>query len=280
MAVNQSQVDNILSSASADDPEVKMQNLQDEVDLLKKSVKKLLIDLRERMNEIENPFILGSQTPQAPPVDIPLPEETVETEETPVSEPVPPEITQEIPQAMTSNVPLQPQAQPLQGMSATEQLAADENLLRSLQEKLGTLSGQQKKAEESSDHQKLRLHKLHRMFEWTDKMVKKYGHDRLEIMVDTYKTMGYLSIETCRQVKDIARLMPDSLGESHDVSSDEFVSELYVLNRILTPADSSLDRDMIEVLMERKAPVAKDFAKKTTPKKEEREPWTEMLDRI
>jgi len=59
MAVNQSQVDHILSSASADDPEVKMQNLQDEVDLLKKSVKKLLIDLRERMNHLRRPLQLS-----------------------------------------------------------------------------------------------------------------------------------------------------------------------------------------------------------------------------
>ena len=63
MAVNQSQVDHILSTASADDPEVKLQNLQDEVDLLKKSVKKLLIDLRERMNEMDNPFIISSGLP-------------------------------------------------------------------------------------------------------------------------------------------------------------------------------------------------------------------------
>ena len=63
MAVNQSQVDHILSTASADDPEVKLQNLQDEVDLLKKSVKKLLIDLRERMNEMDNPFIIATALP-------------------------------------------------------------------------------------------------------------------------------------------------------------------------------------------------------------------------
>ena len=35
MAVNQAQVDHIISSASADDPEVKLLKLQDEVDLIK-----------------------------------------------------------------------------------------------------------------------------------------------------------------------------------------------------------------------------------------------------
>ena len=72
MSINQSQVDHIISSASVDDPEVKLQNLQDEVDLLKKSVKKLLIDIRERMNELENPFILASAA-SSPPSANPAP---------------------------------------------------------------------------------------------------------------------------------------------------------------------------------------------------------------
>src|SRR5512136_3019355 len=58
MAVNQSQVDHIITAASEDDPEVKLQNLEREVDLIKTSIKRLLIDIRERMNELENPFTL------------------------------------------------------------------------------------------------------------------------------------------------------------------------------------------------------------------------------
>ena len=38
----------------------------------------------------------------------------------------------------------------------------------------------------------------------------------------------------------------------HDIRADEFVSELYELNHILNPSDSTLDRDMIEVLMEKR----------------------------
>ena len=58
MAVNQSQVDHIITAASEDDPEVKLQNLEREVDLIKTSIKRLLMDIRERMNELENPFAL------------------------------------------------------------------------------------------------------------------------------------------------------------------------------------------------------------------------------
>jgi hypothetical protein len=46
--------------------------------------------------------------------------------------------------------------------------------------------------------------------------------------------------------------MPANLGEEHEVGPDEFVAELYALNRILAPNDTSLDRDMIEVMMEQR----------------------------
>ena len=59
MAVNQAQVDHIISTASADDPEVKLLKLQDEVELIKTSIKRLLIDIRERMNDLENPIIVS-----------------------------------------------------------------------------------------------------------------------------------------------------------------------------------------------------------------------------
>ena len=65
MAVNQAQVDHIITAASEDDPEVKLQNLEREVDLIKTSIKRLLMDIRERMNEMENPFTLAP--PEGPP---------------------------------------------------------------------------------------------------------------------------------------------------------------------------------------------------------------------
>lgn len=64
--------------------------------------------------------------------------------------------------------------------------------------------------------------------------------------------MGYISRESCDEIKEISRLMPANLGDEHEVGPDEFVSELYALNRILSPNDASLDRDMIEVMMEQR----------------------------
>jgi len=287
MAINQSQVDHIISSASADDPEVKLQNLQDEVDLLKKSIKKLLIDIRERMNEMENPFIVASIQPEVGK-SVPSPERSNEELNKPVPIPEqnavqPSSYGETDPQVI--HVPLNTGTPQQSGMQISEgkpstafsRLSNDESLLLSLQQKMEGLSPVDKDA----PPEKVRLQKLHRLFEWTNKMVKKYGHDRLEIMIESYRTMGYISDDAYQQVNDIARLMPESLGESHEISSDEFVSELYVLNRIISPGDSSLDRDMIEVLMDMRA--GKQSPEELPGKIKsnlEKDEWIDMLDRI
>jgi len=281
--MNQSQVDHIISSASIDDPEVKLQNLQDEVDLLKKSVKKLLIDLRERMNELENPFILASAASapsfaqQAPAPAAPDREEAQVHQAEPVPErQAPLQPASCIPDNYQSAPPVR---QPPE-MPPYNQLLTDEAMLRSLQQKLGEVRA----PPEPPQEEKLHLQKLHQLFEWTSRMVKKYGHDRLEIMVQSYRTMGYIEDGAYSQVIEIARLMPESLGECHEIGSKEFVSELYILNRILSPNDASLDRDMIEVLMAmhnsstdtQKEPNS-DREGKTSASTDE---WIQMLDRI
>ncbi len=77
---------------------------------------------------------------------------------------------------------------------------------------------------------------------------------------------------------------------------DEFVSELYTLNRIIAPDDITLDRDMIEVMMEQRPklateppalspvrveiPVVPVKEKKPPKEKEPEEDWMNLPDRI
>jgi len=256
MSVNQSQVDQILGAATADDPEAKLENLEREVDVLKASVKKLLIDIRERMNEMENPFTLGVQGGFQP----------ARVEEAAGKE----EEAEESPAQPAAKTPLPvPAPQPPQGIPA--------DLLAGLQAQIAAADALVPKAPAKAE--KLRLQKVHNLFEWTGKAVKKYGFDRLEMMLDSYATMGYLERDEVAQVREIARLMPASLGEADEMKAEDFVSELYVLNRILDPTDTSLDRDMIAVLMDNKR------AKGAPPKggRKESEPgedWLESLERI
>lgn len=256
MSVNQSQVDQILGAATADDPEAKLENLEREVDVLKASVKKLLIDIRERMNEMENPFTLGVQGGFQPARVEEAAREEEEVEESPAQ-----------PAAKTPLPAPAPQAP--QGIPA--------DLLAGLQAQIAAADSLVPKAPAKAE--KLRLQKVHNLFEWTGKAVKKYGFDRLEMMLDSYATMGYLERDEVAQVREIARLMPASLGEADEMKAEDFVSELYVLNRILDPTDTSLDRDMIAVLMDNKRAKGAP-AKEGRKEREPGEDWLESLERI
>jgi hypothetical protein len=143
---------------------------------------------------------------------------------------------------------------------------------------------------------KLQLQKVYKLFKWTRQAVKKVGHDRLEIILDSYRAMGFITKESCNEIREISRLMPASLGEENEVGPDEFVAELYALNRILAPDDTSMDRDMIEVLMEQREDVhvtrgrsseeSPDFphistgGKKSSLQKEKDDEWMHLPDRI
>ncbi|MDK2973907.1 MAG: hypothetical protein PWP08_278 [Methanofollis sp.] len=264
MSVNQSQVDQILGAAAAEDPETKLENLEREVDVLKASVKKLLIDIRERMNEMENPFTFGVQG-NIPPMEGP----GVSPEEEETDEPLAqaPAAANEVPsQSPTVAAPV-----------VLPTVSGD--FLASLQAQIADDTKIPKPPTKSGKLEKLRLQKVHRLFEWTGKAVKKYGFDRLEMMLDSYASMGYLDRDEVAQVKEIARLMPASLGEADEIRGEDFVSELYILNRILDPNDTSLDRDMIAVLMDNKqvkAAPSKGDPKDSDPRKD----WIESLDRI
>ncbi len=266
MAVNQAQVDHIISSASADDPEVKLLKLQDEVDLIKTSIKRLLIDIRERMNELENPFMVGAAQGAAgasgrvhPP------------------EPAPARAHEDVAKADAGAGDAAPLPKPATaGIAAERTRTVDEHLLESLRAQLAMPP--RPAEEEGKGGQKLRLQKVHRLFEWTGKTVKKYGHDRMEMMLDSYRAMGYITKEERDQVREIARLMPASLGDLHEIGPDEFVQELYSLNRILDPGDTSLDRDMIEVLMERRR-ASGASVRSSTKEGAGEEDWIQMQDR-
>lgn len=261
--MSQSQVDHIISSASADDPEVKLANLEREVDLIKTSIKRLLMDIRERMNELENPFtIAASGTPaQANTEDAKAAADSAEARESALEAREAALDAKETKMEMDrkkddEKVNLSPQKEDLTPIA----LGGPGLIPGTLDKDLAKVGNQ------GITGEKLRLHKVYRLFKWTSQAVKKYGHDRLEVMLDSFLSLGYISKESCSEVKEISRLMPENLGEAHEVSPDEYVAELYALNRIISPNDTSLDRDMIEVLMERRGQQGEVFSENAAEK--------------
>jgi hypothetical protein len=311
MVVNQAQVDQILTAASEDDPEVKLQNLEREVDLIKTSIKRLLIDIRERMNDIDNPFTLtnpvnanaGTSAQQdlkddaneAHEAALDARESALKARESTAeaSEKVKGKGRRHLDEEDEEDE-YEEEERPTRSRrrekKKDEFSDVDERLLAALRSQLAQepapvppfqlpampavppISGT------SSIPEKLRLQKAYRLFKWTNRSVKKYGHDRLESMLQSYRSMGYISKESCDEVIEITRLMPAVLGEVPEIDPGEYVAELYVLNRILSPDDVTLDRDMIEVLMEQRQGLSSDEAGARDRIKGDE--WVNLLDRI
>ncbi|NLA31444.1 MAG: hypothetical protein GX880_06435 [Methanomicrobiales archaeon] len=256
VGVDQAQIDRILAGASTDDPEARLDTLEKELDFVKTSIKRLLIDLRERMNELDNPFTsaatyagnrLDRQDLLAGEVDIdPIPDDTP-TSSLPAAEALPALLAPgpggnlfptEIPETPTGNLPAKPAG-------------------------------------------KLKLQKVHRLFEWVHQGCRKYGHEHMTIMIDAYQSMGYITDEASDQVRDIMRMAPETRKDVQEIGPNEFVSELYVLNRILDPDDATLDRDMIEVLMlSKRRPGEQGAGKPASRERDAGDAWIELLDRI
>jgi hypothetical protein len=307
MAVNQSQVDHIITAASEDDPEVKLQNLEREVDLIKTSIKRLLMDIRERMNELENPFTLAatgtSGAPAGPSTAATEAEEAqrsaleareaaLEARESRLeAAKVKMETDTKKELVQSKYEPASPSVEDSKKMLDEQMLAILRSQAAAPQKAVFTAH-----APPAQTNEKLRLQKVYKLFKWTHQAVKKVGHDRLEITLESYRAMGYITKESCDEIREISRLMPANLGEEHEVGPDEFVSELYTLNRILSPEDTSLDRDMIEVMMEQRQnmpagkagngeeiidlPRVSLIEKKSSMRKEKDEEWMNLPDRI
>lgn len=306
MAVNQSQVDHIITAASEDDPEVKLQNLEREVDLIKTSIKRLLMDIRERMNEMENPFTI-TMTAATASGSGDIPEKKTEADEAKQSALEAREAALDARETQLDATKEKLDAEEKKKITAVknesgsqvpeERKLLDDQMLAVLRSQMAMPQKPSSPATpQTATSEKLRLQKVYKLFKWTHQSVKKFGHDRLEIMLESYRVMGYISKESCDEIREISRLMPANIGDEHEVGPDEFVSELYALNRIITPNDTSLDRDMIEVMMEQRQQIPiitqrlpeeridlSSLSEKKTPSSknnEKDEEWMNLPDRI
>lgn len=241
MVAQQGQADTAPSGQGAHDFETRMVRLEEEVELLKISIKRLLIDLRERMNDMQNPFLpAGAGDGNASRRTAGNGQQRGGVR----SENGNPE-----PGAGPDTTPV-PSAEPRQVRNDLKPVPAPADFVQAIKHQLSGTGGAVIDAE--SVEGKVRLQMVFRLFAWTTKNVRLFGHDRVDLMLESYRAMGYISPESCSLVKDIARLMPSTLGEQHDINAEEYVTELYELNHILNPGDMSLDRDMIEVLIKKR----------------------------
>lgn len=277
VGVDQAQIDKILAGASADDPEERLDALEKELNFVKTSIKRLLIDLRERMNELDNPFTTAAAYTEnrfEQLRDLQDPEDDTRDSES----------EEEVsgPDDTCSAACLQQDAEERPLDPAISSLDMDRS-----PSPAETTTGAHPLPEGPSTPPlaeppgKLKLQRIHRLFEWVSQGCRKYGHEHMAVMIDAYRSMGYITDEASGQIREIMRIVPETRRDVQEIGPDEFVSELYVLNRILDPEDSTLDREMIEVLMlTRRNPGEQGTKKLAAHEREASDTWINLLDRI
>jgi hypothetical protein len=255
MPGNLDQIEEIIVAASVNDPVVRLQSLEHEVMLIKSSIKKILMDIRERMNELENPLVISPSTGL----------ESRKKTDNQVTQ-----AKQSALEAREAALDLRESRLELLKDKFEIKTLVEMNTRKNLQDLLPEVPVHSMPDESPATgidmsglsghscslplHAKetLPLQKSFHIFCWTQRGVKKFGHSRLETLVESYRVMGYISKQTVDEVRQISCLMSGNIREEYEISPEDFVYEIYTLVRILSPHDTSLDRDMIEVMMEQR----------------------------
>jgi hypothetical protein len=265
VGVDQAQIDKILAGVSSDDPETRLDALEKELDFVKTSIKRLLIDLRERMNELDNPFTSAAMSYSGNRFEPPALAADDEESEMPALD------------ALPAGLGV-PEVHPAPEGLGTGFFPADLGLPGG---SMAALPEAKPATPETKAAGKLKLQKVHRLFAWVHQGCGKYGHEHMTIMIDAYRSMGYITDDVADQIREIMRMAPETRCDVADIGPNEFVSELYVLNRILDPEDATLDRDLIEVLMlSRRGSGEQESRKTSSQERDAGDTWIELLDRI
>ncbi len=224
IAFDQSDIDKIVAAAESDTIESKVAKLEEEVAEIKGSIKTLLMDIRETMGVLENPFqniqgiatisgaIVSSSTPpkasDEPKTEDKLPkEEEIEDE---------PEIIDNKKQVPVESAP----------KKAFEDLKQAAKALPNI-----------------PDSRLIDPMSFYKTIVWSKDMVERYDYETITELVDIFFLLGYIKGD----IKEIVLKLTELLDKSNDL--DGAVMDLYRLYHILHPDDMSLDSKVLDYVL-------------------------------
>lgn len=246
-ALDQSAIDQIVAAAEEETPEGKIAKLEKEIELLKGSIKRLLMDIRETMNNLENPFqslqnlaeVVGpaakpSQVqilppPPAPPESVKNEEEVVEEDKGKEEELVEKEVDKNV---SPSSIFKEDKSSEAINDKNREVMKKEEVEFK---EEVGLFT-------------KMDLATLLNLMEWVSNMLKKYDQDTLKRLMDIFEYVGYISPET----KDFIVKVIDVSSVVDGSNLEEMILDLYRLHKIMNPSDTSMDSKILLLLLNRK----------------------------
>lgn len=215
---DQSMIDNIVATAESDTIESKVANLEEEVTEIKGSIKALLMDIRETMGVLENPFQniqgianISSAIVSPKPIDE-NPEDKAPQEE-------------------------------IEDESDDEDLEPVEQIPKNFIEDLKKAAKKQLKKDDSKLIDPV---SFYRTIVWSKDMVGKYDQDAIKELIEVFSLLGYIP----GNLKEIIIKVIEILGKNNNL--DDAVLDLYRLYNILNPEDPSLDSKMLGYILNEK----------------------------
>lgn len=223
VAFDQSDIDKIVAAAESDTIESKVATLEEEVSEIKGSIKTLLMDIRETMGVLENPFqniqgianISGAiVNPSSPKpfddkIEDQFPEEEKESE---------PDLKEQVP---VEQVP----------KSAFEDMKQAAKALPKM-----------------PDSKLIDPVSFYKTIVWSRDMVEKYDYETIKELVEIFFLLGYIKGD----IKEIVLKLTELLDKSNDL--DGAVMDLYRLYHILYPNDMSLDSKVLDYVLNENEP--------------------------
>lgn len=230
-AFDQSDIDKLVAEAESDTIESKVANLEEEVSEIKGSIKALLMDIRETMSVLENPFqnIQGLAnissaivTPKRTDI-IDIEDESLEEGE------------EEEEEDLHKVEPKEKESEP-----DDTDLESFKPIPKSSFEDLKQVA---KVLPRMPDSKLIDPMSFYKTIAWSKDMVKKYDYETIKELVEIFYILGYIEGD----IKEIVLKLTEMLSKSSDL--DNAVMDLYRLYHILHPEDLSLDSKVLDYVL-------------------------------
>ena len=218
--------------------ERKIEAMEKELQILKGSIKKIMIDIREQMNKANNPFLNMQQIqPPAVPTNDQIDSEDDYSEE--LDEAMP-EITSPDNKAKKPQTPsLPPEDQ------SKNEAEEPKGMLEEMSERMMELPRKHPAEVARMDPQT-----IIKLMQWTRTVLVKNGSARFNDLLDAYVSMGYVNDDVKAVIMKMSRLVtPDAEPIPKDMNIKECVGDMYVLFMILHPREKELDSRMLSIML-------------------------------
>lgn len=232
-AFDQSDIDRLVASAESDTIESKVENLEQEVNEIKGSIKALLMDIRETMSVLENPFqdIQGIANISSAIINT-------------TSKPTESDTFEDYRNEEEANLRKVEANLHAEKIKESESDDIDMELIEPTPKRpLEDLKQAAKMLPKIPDSKLIDPMSFYKTIVWSKDMVEKYDYETIKELVEIFYLLGYIQSD----VKEIVLKLTEMLDKSNDL--DNAVMDLYRLYHILHPEDLSLDSKVLDYVL-------------------------------